>query len=78
MRSIAFYRTQAHFPDLPKLFLSGGTVRFPGIAQRLGETLGVAVEVLDPFGGMGSTRAGTTPPSGPQFAQAFGLVLRAA
>jgi len=78
VRSIAFYRTQAHFPDLPKLSLSGGTARFPGIALRLGETLGVTVEVLDPFGGMGSTRAGTSPPSGPQFAQAFGLALRAA
>lgn len=78
VRSIAFYRTQAHFPDLPKLYLSGGTARFPGIAKRLGETLGVVVEVLDPFGGMGSTRAGATPPSGPQFAQAFGLAMRAA
>jgi type IV pilus assembly protein PilM len=78
VRSIAFYRTQAHFPDLPKLYLSGGTARFSGVAERLGETLGVAIEVLDPFGGMGSTRAGTSPPSGPQFAQAFGLVLRAA
>ena len=78
VRSIAFYRTQAHFPDLPKLYLSGGTARFPGIGKRLGDTLGVAVEILDPFGGMGSTRAGTTPPSGPQYAQAFGLALRAA
>jgi type IV pilus assembly protein PilM len=78
VRSIAFYRTQAHFPDLPKLYLSGGTARFAGIAKRLGETLAVAVEVLDPFGGMGSTRAGTSPPSGPQFAQAFGLAMRAA
>ena len=78
VRSIAFYRTQAHFPDLPKLSLSGGTARFPGIARRLGEALGVAVEVHDPFGGMGSTRAGVSPPSGPQFAQAFGLAMRAA
>lgn len=78
VRSIAFYRTQAHFPDLPKLFLSGGTARMPGIARRLGETLGVVVEVLDPFGSMGSTRPGISPPSGPQFAQAFGLALRAA
>jgi hypothetical protein len=77
VRSIAFYRTQAHFPDLPKLYLSGGTARFPSIGKRLGEALGVAVEILDPFGGMGSTRAGTTPPSGPQYAQAFGLALRA-
>jgi type IV pilus assembly protein PilM len=78
VRSIAFYRTQAHFPDLPKLSISGGTARFPGIARRLGETLGVAVEVLDPFGAMGSTRAGSAPPRGPQFTQAYGLAMRAA
>ncbi len=78
VRSIAFYRTQAHFPEVPKLWLSGGTARFAGIARRLGDTLGVPVEVFDPFGPMASTRPGATPPSGPHFAQAFGLALRAA
>ena len=78
VRSIAFYRTQAHFPDVPKLWLSGGTARLPDLARRLGDTLGVTVEVFDPFGPMASTRAGATPPGGPQYAQAFGLALRAA
>ena len=77
VRSIAFYRTQAHFPDLPRLWLSGGTARLTGIAQRLGEMLGVAVELFDPFAPMASTRAGSTPPSGPHYAQAFGLAMRA-
>jgi len=78
VRSIAFYRTQAHFPDVPRLWLSGGTARLPGVARRLGDTLGVVVEVFDPFGPMAATRSGTAPPSGPQYTQAFGLALRVA
>jgi type IV pilus assembly protein PilM len=77
VRSIAFYRTQAHFADLPRLWLSGGTARLAGIAPRLGEMLGVAVEVFDPFGPMASTKSGTAPPSGPHYTQAFGLAMRA-
>jgi len=77
VRSIAFYRTQAHFPDLPRLWLSGGTARLTGVAPRLGDMLGVNVELFDPFAPMASTRSGAAPPSGPHYAQAFGLAMRA-
>jgi len=68
LRSFAFYRTQAHLPSLPRLWLSGGSARLPGLTQRLSEMLNVPVLLFDPLdGGQG----------GPQFAQAYGLTSRA-
>lgn len=69
LRSFAFYRTQAHLPTLPRLWLSGGSARLPGLAQRLGEMLNVPVLLFDPLNG-------TAGAGGPQFAQAYGLTLR--
>ena len=74
IRSFAFYRTQAHLPGLPRIWVSGGTARLPGLSNRLGEMIGVPVVLFDPLGN-GSAGPGE---SGPQFAQAFGLTLSAA
>jgi type IV pilus assembly protein PilM len=71
LRSFAFYRTQAQLLTLPRLWISGGSSRLPGIATRLGDMLNVPVLLLDPLNGSATRGAG------PQFAQAYGLTLRA-
>lgn len=71
-RSIAFYRTLGRLPDTLPLKVSGGTARLPGLTRRLGELMGSPVELFDPVG------ESDPETSSPQFAQAFGLSLRAA
>lgn len=71
-RSFAFYRTQAQLPGLPRIWVSGGSSRLPGLPQQLREMLGVPVLLFDPLG------AGSTSAGGPQFTQAYGLTLRTA
>src|SRR5262249_6919423 len=71
LRSFAFYRTQAHLPSIPRLWISGGTARLPGLSNRLGEMLNVPVLLFDPLNGDSGQGGGL------QFAQAFGLSLRA-
>jgi type IV pilus assembly protein PilM len=71
LRSFAFYRTQAHLPSLPRLWISGGSARLPGLTHRLSEMLNVPVLLFDPLNGGAGGRGG------PQFAQAYGLTLRA-
>ena len=74
-RSLAFYRTLGHLPESLRLQLSGSTARLPGIAERLGEMLGLPVSVFDPLAELGgAARARVS--GGPQFAQAYGLALR--
>jgi len=75
-RSFAFYRTLGTLPDPLTLWVSGGTARLPGLAGQLSEGLGVPVLRFDPFEGLGSAMGAAS--GGPQFAQAFGLALRAA
>jgi type IV pilus assembly protein PilM len=75
-RSFAFYRTFAELPDTFKIRLSGGTARLPGLAERLGEILGVTVSAFSPLDAL--DRGPRIQPGGPQYTQAFGLALRAA
>ncbi len=77
-RSFAFYRTLAPLPEPFSLWISGSTARLPGIAGMLSELLDVPVFVFDPLDALGAEFRTTAPPGGPQFAQAFGLALRAA
>jgi type IV pilus assembly protein PilM len=79
LRSFAFYRTIGHLPDPLRLWISGGSARLPGLAIRLADLLGSPVMLFNPL------ESPTPPPGegwtgtgGPQFAQAFGLALRAA
>ncbi len=74
-RSLAFYRTLGHLPESLRLQLSGATARLPGLAERLGEMLGLPASVFDPFADLGGA-ARARIAGGPQFAQAFGLALR--
>lgn len=73
-RSFAFYRTVGRMPDPLRLWISGGTARLPGLAARLSDLLGIPVLLFNPL----ERREGVPPSAGPQFAQAFGLALRAA
>jgi len=71
LRSLAFYRTQATLGDVGRMWIAGASARLPGLATRLTELTGIPVAVFDPL-------AGDRGPTGtPQFAQAFGLALRA-
>jgi type IV pilus assembly protein PilM len=77
-RSFAFYRTLAPLPDPFSLWLSGSTARLPGIAGQVAELLGVPTFIFDPLEALGAEFRAGSPPGGPQFAQAYGLALRAA
>jgi type IV pilus assembly protein PilM len=73
-RSLAFYGTLAHLPERMTLRVSGGTTRLAGLAARLGETLGLPAATFSPLEGLERAKVAT---AGPQFAQAYGLALRA-
>jgi type IV pilus assembly protein PilM len=74
-RTFAFYRTQAPLADLPRIWVSGGTARLPGLVARLEALLGLPALLFDP---LEDAPRGDGPAHGPQFAQAFGLALRTA
>ena len=75
-RSFAFSRTIAELPDTFMLRLSGGTARLAGLAERLGETVGVPVAAFSPLDA--TERGARAATGGPQYAHAYGLALRAA
>jgi type IV pilus assembly protein PilM len=75
-RSFAFYRTIAELPDAFTVRLSGGTARLVGLAERLGEIVGMPVSTFSPLDT--HDRGTRTLAAGPQYAQAYGLALRAA
>ena len=77
-RSFSYYRTLAPLPDPFSLWLAGSTARLPGIAGQLAELLDVPTFVFDPLDALGAEFRSVAPPGGPQFAQAYGLALRAA
>ena len=75
-RSFAFYRTIAELPEAFTLRLSGGTARLAGLAERLADIVGVPVSLFSPLDAL--ERGGRAAAGGPQYAQAYGLALRAA
>ena len=75
-RSFAFYRTIAELPDAFTVRLSGGTARLAGLAERLSEIVGVTVTPFSPLDT--HERGARIQLGGPQYAQAYGLALRAA
>ena len=75
-RSLAFYRTQALLPEGFTLRLAGGAARLSGLSDRLGEILGLPVATFSPLDA--HERGGRPAAGGPQYAQAYGLALRAA
>jgi type IV pilus assembly protein PilM len=75
-RSFAFYRTIAELPEAFTVRLSGGTARLAGLAERLSEIVGMAVAPFSPLDA--HERGARIQAGGPQYAQAYGLALRAA
>ena len=75
-RSLAFYRTLAELPDSFTLRLSGGTARLAGLGERLGQLLDQPVAAFSPLDL--HERGVRIHAGGPQYAQAYGLALRAA
>jgi type IV pilus assembly protein PilM len=50
--SIEYYRTQADAPPVRELVLSGPGARIEGLAERVGELIGLAAHAADPLGRM--------------------------
>jgi len=75
-RSVAYYGTLAPLPGTLSLHVCGGTTRLAGLTEHLGEQLGMPVTVYSPLDAIDSRAQGAT--VGPQYAQAYGLALRAA
>ena len=73
-RSLAFYRTIGTLPESFSLWLSGGSARLPGLADRLQELLECPVRIFNPMESLSG--ADGHPAVAPQFAQAYGLSLR--
>ena len=75
-RSIAYYGTLAPLAGALSLHVCGGSARLAGLTDRLAEQLGMPVQVFSP---LDSGERGAPPlAGGPQYAQAYGLALRAA
>jgi len=74
MRSLAFYRTQASLSDIPRIWISGGSARLPGLPANLSELMGITITAFDP---VSTIRAKTGITGTPQFVQAYGLASRA-
>ncbi len=75
-RSLAFYGTLAQLPERLSLRVCGGTSRLSGLTARLSEALGVPATPFSPLDAL--DRGVRAPTGGPQYAQAYGLALRAA
>ena len=75
-RSLAFYATIAPLPASLSLHVSGGTARIAGVCETLAQRLGLTVTSFSPLDGV--ERGVRVHAGGPQFAQAYGLALRAA
>lgn len=78
LRSFAFYRTLGRLPDPLRLWISGGSARLPGLSIRLSDLLGSPVSLFNPLDAADREAAGSASTAGPQFAQAYGLAMRAA
>ena len=77
--SFAFYGTLAELPSPLELWISGGSARLPGMAERLAQLLACTVNVLNPLASApGALQSSVRPSDGPQYGQAFGLAIRTA
>ncbi len=78
LRSFAFYRTLGRLPDPLRISISGGSARLPGLSIRLADLLGHPVSLFNPLDDGSPSGEARPLTGGPQFAQAYGLALRAA
>jgi|SRR5579863_281322 len=49
LRSIEYFKSTSTHENLEKVYLSGGTSRIPNLEAQIGEKLGIAVELVNPF-----------------------------
>jgi type IV pilus assembly protein PilM len=78
-RALSFFWTAATDEPLGGVVLSGGTARTPGLSVQLGQRLGCAVEVADPFRRLHVDRGVSrelVEASGPALAVTVGLATR--
>ncbi len=76
-RAIAFYQEKYKEEQIGVVILSGGTAKVPGMVVYMAETLGIEVQIADPW--MGIARDGrfrVLESEGPVFSVAVGLALR--
>ena len=55
-RTLNLYRAMADEEGIHKIYLSGGSAKVPGLRRILGERLGVAIELSEPFRGFTVSR----------------------
>lgn len=80
-RSLDFYRTRLHGRPLSTVVLTGGTAKLANLAPFLGSTLGLRVEIGDPFRACevgAGVPAASRADIAPVMAVAVGLALRGA
>jgi type IV pilus assembly protein PilM len=74
-RSLTYYENQAKTRGFSQIVLTGGSAQIEGLAQYLGNHLGLPVRILDPFKEI-ETRDVPIPGPASQFSLAVGLALR--
>lgn len=76
-RAFAFYQEKYKDEHIQTILLSGGTARLPGMVTYLAEALGVEVQLVNPWVGIGrDARFNVLSQEGPNFCVAVGLALR--
>jgi len=77
--ALGFFWSAATDEAIDRVYLSGGAVRVPGLAEAMGRRLEMAVDVIDPFSRLPVDPRADTPglrQSAPALAVAVGLGLR--
>ena len=76
-RALAFYQDK-YKETVQSVVLSGGTARLPGMVTYLATTLGLEIQLANPWAGITrDTRFNVLTTEGPNFCVAVGLALRA-
>lgn len=80
-RSVDYYKSTNTEGEITKIVLCGGSARIPGLVQQLGDRMGVAVEMANPFNQVdtvtGKFDQDYLASVAPQAAVGVGLALRA-
>ncbi len=78
-RALQFYSSSSDYSGINTLFLTGGAAATPGLAEALGDEVGISCELADPLQGMRlapSVKASELERVRPAFTTACGLALR--
>ncbi len=76
-RAVAFYQEKYKDEHIGVVILSGGTAKVPGMVVSMAESLGIEVQLANPWIGLSrEARFSVLDPEGPVFSVAVGLALR--